>query len=115
MTNQPITPIDPGPLVMSDHELTAWDGRVLASLHNVPAWEGHAAWLVRASNEYQKWQPIETAPKDERVLAIFCKGQIISFAIRDSHNDMWCLDGGDWRGDCTHWMRPKPPVGEGGA
>ena len=61
MTEQPVTPIDPGPLVMSDHELTTWDGWVLASLHNRPDWPGYAAWLVRASNEFSALVEVASA------------------------------------------------------
>lgn len=56
MTEQPVTPIDPGPLVIGTAGSIRKDDvyATIIAATAVGLDPGYAAWLVRASNEYQK-------------------------------------------------------------
>ena len=58
-----------------------------------------------------KWQPIETAPKDEWVLVYYGEGSMVdtvSIACCRSSYD-WADWDGDLYGTPTHWMPLPPP------
>jgi hypothetical protein len=66
-----------------------------------------------------EWQPIETAPKDNKSRLIWCPDNMsiycVSWVQGDDgyHRQGWHIFGGDWRHhlqSATHWMPlPEPP------
>jgi hypothetical protein len=73
---------------------------VLAALQAVPAASG------------EEWQPIESAPKDGKLVVLWQREHGL-------HVARWSEAFGDWHGtdwehtpalDPTHWMRPEPPA-----
>ena len=65
-----------------------------------------------------EWQPIETAPKDKRVLELLPKSGVASGEWNSFGNDWWCGMCGGYECDSafddeqpTHWMPlPSPPA-----
>lgn len=71
-------------------------------------------------SKFGEWQPIETAPKDGRVILAYCPTTMdymrivpVRWHFLASHGDIW-VDGNEsaW-GGLTHWMPlPQPPARE---
>ncbi len=67
------------------------------------------------------WQPIETAPKDDRLIIVLCSHepnplrriQIASRLWPTKSPSQWYSMPGNWRVRPTHWMPlPEPPKQE---
>jgi hypothetical protein len=60
-----------------------------------------------------EWQPIETAPKDRRILVCQSQNEIIATAQGTNNHGYWRTGAGpmDYIVGVTHWMPlPPPPV-----
>ena len=125
-----VEPVNPGPLVINGESLIALQLVVAVAGDNDgaigefyvgddrPDWQGYAAWLVRASNEYREWQPIETARHDEGVTIIVGRGggrlkeTYSATAKWDSTFEQFQPEWGAFKLEPTHWMpMPEPPEG----
>ncbi len=59
-----------------------------------------------------KWQPIETAPKDESRILLYRTGWAEAIAVGwwSNANVCWMSIPGTWEWKATHWMPlPDPP------
>jgi hypothetical protein len=72
--------------------------------------------LIRERNEVLEalqWQPIETAPKTDRAILVYCPGCMCSFtATWDKYCEVWEYFGGmgEMEDAPSHWMNlPEPP------
>ena len=116
-----VIPIDPGPLKL-DGEIIVTDAmrNFVADLspgiaaHPQSNPKGHAAWLVRASNEHEEWKDIKTAPRDGTPVWVYVAAYLDLPAFQcvcAYHKDAgWCAD--ELR-EATHWVALRePPVVE---
>lgn len=82
---------------------------------------GEAVWYAQGMSTEAIWQPIETAPKDETEVLLYCPDDVlpqwsITTGWADNHGWHLVQTGGyaednDVYPNPTHWMPlPKPPM-----